>query len=159
MMKDIGIAVANMSELPEAQRFYESRGYGGTDIVPSDFVVLAKAQGKIVGIGRLCQEQELLWLRGMQVEPQLKRQGVGAMILQRLEREIGGRWCCCLPYDHLVSFYRQAGFELAVEDLPQALSTRLANYLSRGLRVVAMVRGPQSRPNNSFKPTPLRGAA
>ncbi|MGY1411256.1 GNAT family N-acetyltransferase [Luteimonas sp. A611] len=142
-----------------AQRFYESRGYGGAAIVPSDFVVLAKEQDGIVGVGRLCQEQELLWLRGMQVEPRLQRQGIGAKILQRLDQEIDSRWCCCLPYEHLVGFYRRAGFEQAADNLPPALSARLANYLSRGLRVAAMVRAPRSRPNNSFKPKPLRGSA
>jgi len=158
-MSDIDVVVANKDELPAAQRFYESRGYCGAAIVPSDFVVLAKRLDKIAGIGRLCQERELLWLRGMQVEPQFQRQGIGTKILQRLDQEIGNRWCCCLPYDHLVSFYRQAGFESTVENLPPALGARLMDYLSRGLRVVAMVRASASRPNNSFKPNPLRGSA
>ena len=140
-----------------AQQFYESRGYGGAAIVPSDFVVVAKEMGKIVGIGRLCLEQELLWLRGMQVEPNLQKNGIGTMILQRLDQEIASRWCCCLPYSHLVNFYRKAGFEQTEENLPPALSSRLASYLSRGLKVVAMVKTPQSRPNNSFNPMPLRG--
>ena len=158
-MTDIDIAVADKNELLAAQRFYESRGYGGATIVPSDFVVLAKERNRIVGVGRLCQEHELLWLRGMQVEPQFQRQGIGARILERLDQEIGNRWCCCLPYDHLVNFYRQAGFERATENLPMALGERLDSYLFRGLKVVAMIRSAESRPNNSFKPTPLRGAA
>ena len=158
-MTDIEVAIAEKIEFSEAQRFYESRGYGGADIVPSDFVVLAKERGRIIGVGRLCQEQELLWLRGMQVEPKFQRQGVGARILGLLDQEIGNRWCCCLPYDHLVNFYRQVRFELATENLSMALGERLDSYLVRGLRVVAMVRHTESRPNNSFKPTPLRGAA
>jgi len=158
-MTGIDVVVAEKSELPTTQRFYESRGYGGTAVVPSDFVVLAKEQNRIVGVGRLCQEHELLWLRGMQVEPRFQRQGIGARILGRLDQEIGNRWCCCLPYDHLVNFYRQAGFERATENLPMALGERLDSYLSRGLKVVAMVRGVESRPNNSFKPNPLRGSA
>ena len=158
-MAGIDIVVADKDEVLRAQQFYESREYGGAAVTPSDFVVLAKARGRIVGVGRLCQEQDLLWLRGMQVESQFQRRGIGTNILHRLDQEIGGRWCCCLPYNHLVSFYRQAGFELAVDNLPLALAARLASYLSRGLKVVAMVRGAGLRPNNSFKPTPLRGAA
>jgi GNAT superfamily N-acetyltransferase len=158
-MTDIDVSVAEKNELHVAQRFYESRGYGGAAVVPSDFVVLAKERDRIVGVGRLCQEQELLWLRGMQVEPQFQRQGIGARILGRLDQEIGNRWCCCLPYDHLVNFYRQARFERAAENLPIALGERLDSYLSRGLKIVAMVRGTESRPNNSFKPNPLRGSA
>ena len=126
--------------MPAAQTFYESRGYGGAPIVPSDFVVIAKHQGAIVGIGRLCQEQDLLWLRGMQVSPELQRQGLGGQILHRLDLEIGARWCCCLPYSHLIEFYRRARFEQAHTNLPPALSLRLSGYLARGLSVVAMVR-------------------
>ncbi|WP_454261316.1 GNAT family N-acetyltransferase [Pseudoxanthomonas mexicana] len=148
-MTDIDVAVAEKNELPAAQRFYESRGYGGAAVVPSDFVVRAKERDRIVGVGRLCQEHGLLWLRGMQVDPQFQRQGIGARILGRLDQEIGNRWCCCLPYDHLVNFYRQAGFEPATESLPMALGERLDSYLSRGLKVVAMVRTVESRPNNS----------
>jgi GNAT superfamily N-acetyltransferase len=139
-MTDIHVAVANEGELLAAQQFHESRGYGGAAIVPSDFVVLAKHQNEIMGIGRLCQEQELLWLRGMQVEPRFQGQGIGTRILQRLVQEIGERWCCCLPYDHLTRFYQQAGFVQVKENLPLALRSRLANYLSRGLKIVAMVK-------------------
>ena len=101
-MTDINVAIAEKTEFLTAQRFYESRGYGGAAVVPSDFVVLAKEPDRIVGVGRLCQEQELLWLRGMQVEPQFQRQGIGARILGRLDQEIGNRRCCCLPYDQII---------------------------------------------------------
>jgi GNAT superfamily N-acetyltransferase len=142
---DIHLSVANNDELLAAQQFYESRGYGGAAIVPSDFVVLAKRQEKIVGIGRLCKEQELLWLRGMQVESHFQRQGIGTKILHELDQQIAGQWCCCLPYDHLTRFYQQVGFVQVKDDLPLALSFRLASYRSRGIKVIAMVK-ERSRP-------------
>ena len=140
MNADIEIAVAEKQEFPSAQAFYESRGYGGAPIVSSDFVVIAKRHGTIVGVGRLCQEQDLLWLRGMQVSPELQCQGIGGQILHRLDLEIGARWCCCLPYSHLIEFYRRARFEQVHSSLPSALSLRLSGYVARGLSVVAMVR-------------------
>ncbi len=141
-MEDIDIVVADGYEMRKAQDFYDSQGYGGAPVAPSDFVVLAKYRDQIVGAGRLCLEQEHLWLRGMQVEPKFQRRGLGTKILQRLDHEIGGRMCCCLPHDHLVAFYMRAGFEPVVEALPTALSVRLASYLARGLKVVAMMREP-----------------
>lgn len=90
-------------------------------------------------------------MRGMQVAPQFQRQGIGARVLRRLDQEIGSRWCCCLPYEHLVSFYRGAGFVPAVENLPLAVCARLASYRFRGLKVVAMVREMQARPDRSFE--------
>ena len=146
-MAAVEIVIASTSELPAAQRFYECRGYGGAPIRNRDYVVLARLQERIVGIGRLTEEDGLLWLRGMQVDPQFQRSGVGTRILQRLSREIGDRRCCCLPYTHLVGFYRQAGFVQAT-DLPSGLADRLADYVSRGLPVVAMVRPEQSRPDS-----------
>ncbi|AJC46782.1 hypothetical protein SB85_14590 [Xanthomonas sacchari] len=95
---------------------------------------------RIVGVGRLCQEGDLLWLRGMQVEPELQRQGVGTRILHMLGQEIGTRACYCLPYGHLVSFYQKAGFRPASGPLAPAMEDRLASYLHRGLNVVAMLR-------------------
>ena len=149
-MADIDVSIAGKQDLLAAQRFYESRRYGGAAITPADFVVLAKRQNEIIGVGRLGQEEDLLWLRGMQVAPSFQRQGLGARILQRLDQEIGGRWWCCLPYAHLGSFYRQAGFEHTAADLPAALAARLASYQSRGLTVVAMVRPMRSGPDRSF---------
>ena len=132
-------------ERAAAQRFYDARGYRGAAIAPSDFVVLAMLGEQVAGIGRLCQEGDLLWLRGMQVDPRWQRCGVGSLILQRLGREIGDRGCCCLPYSHLTGFYRQAGFQPAGQDLPPALAGRVAAYLSRGLQVVAMIRPAAAR--------------
>lgn len=153
-MKGCNVAVANRDELRAAQAFYDSRGYGGAAITSSDFVVLAKQSDEIVGAGRLCQEGPLLWLRGMQVDPRFQRSGVGTRILHLLDREIGSRWCCCLPYSHLIGFYRHAGFEHVTENLPLALGNRLAAYLARGLEVVAMVRAERVRPNHSLNSTP-----
>ena len=139
-MDSIDVAVAGQGELSQAQRFYQSRGYGGAAIVSSDHVVVARAGACIVGVGRLCREDGLLWVRGMQIEPRYQRRGIGSMILRQLEHAIRDRWCCCLPYGHLVGFHRQAAFEPAAGDLPPALGARLGNYLARGLDVLAMVR-------------------
>lgn len=139
-LSPISILPAASVDLPDAQRFYESRAYGGGPIDPTDFVVLARHDDRVVGVGRLCQEKGLLWLRGMQVEPRYQRLGIGTRILRLLVHEAGTRWCCCLPYRHLVPFYRRAGFELPKGALPPELAARLESYLVRGLDVVAMVR-------------------
>lgn len=150
-METAEVGVASTDEHAAGQSFYEARAYGGAPIAPSDYVVVAKHLCKIVGVGRLCQEKDLLWLRGMQVQPEFQRLGVGTRILTLLSQEIGSRWCCCLPYEHLLGFYHQAGFEAVIDDLPPALSDRLADYAAKGLRVIAMVRSG-SRPDNSVKP-------
>ena len=143
MLKNVGVETAGESELVEAQSFYDSRGYGGAAIEPTDIVVLAKNATKIVGIGRLCQEDGFVCLRGMQVSPEFQRQGLGSRILQRLEKELGSNPCYCLPYQHLLTFYRQAGFEQVSTNLPQILDQRLTEYSTRGLAVIALFRNSQ----------------
>ena len=143
MLKNVGVETARDSDLVEAQRFYDSRGYGGAAIEPGDIVVLAKNDTKIVGIGRLCREYGFTSLRGMQVSPEFQRQGLGSRILQRLESELGSHPCYCLPYEHLVTFYRQAGFEQVSTSLPMVLEQRLSEYATRGLAVIAMFRNSQ----------------
>ncbi len=146
-MGRIKIVVASEHQLGAAQAFYAARGYGGDPITSSDFVLLAQHSDEIIGVARLCQEQNLLWLRGMQIDPSFRRQRIGTRLLERLEQEIKEEWCCCLPYSHLVDFYRQAGFEPVDADLPPALRSRLESYVSRGLDVVAMVRSHRPQPN------------
>jgi len=158
-MAHIQIVDAGPDDLPAAQRFYDSRRYGGAAIRPSDFVVLARHQEQIVGIGRLSREHDLLWLRGMQVQPEFQRSGVGTRILDRLSEEIGPRWCCCLPYDHLVAFYRRGGFGVPIGELPPPLSARLQGYRSGGLQVVAMVRPARAHTGHPFGSKQSRGAA
>lgn len=129
------------TEFADAQRFYDACGYGGAAIVPTDAVILAREQERIVAIGRLCHEGGLLCLRGMQVHQDFQRQGLGTQVLRELERAIGDTACYCLPYGHLVTFYAQAGFaRVGPDELPELLRERLANNLQRGLDVIAMRR-------------------
>ena len=143
MLKNVDVETARENELVEAQRFYDSRGYGGAAIETTDIVVLAKHGSQIVGIGRLCQDGGFICLRGMQVSPEFQRQGLGSRILQQLENELGPNPCYCLPYEHLLTFYGQAGFKQLSTNLPPILDQRLTEYANRGLAVVAMFRNSQ----------------
>lgn len=140
MNNEIRISPASTDELLAAQRFYDTCGYGGAAIQFDDFVVLARKQDLIVGIGRLCNDAGSLCLRGMQVQMEHRRTGVGSMVLNRLSGQIGAVACYCLPYSHLVSFYARVGFEPIAHSLPEVLDQRLRGYLRRGLDVTAMLR-------------------
>lgn len=51
-MAVIEIVIARTSGRPAAQRFYECRGYSGAPIRSREYVVLARLQERIVGVGR-----------------------------------------------------------------------------------------------------------
>lgn len=136
----IDIALAGVTELAEVNAFYRQCGYGA---VASDAerVFIARAGQQLVGAVRLCVEQGVTVLRGMQVHPDFQRQGIGANLLVACTPFLDERAAFCLPYTHLLSFYARAGFvEIAADALPEFLAARLASYQGRGQQVLAMTR-------------------
>lgn len=95
-LERVQIRQADEVDMPRLLAFYHGTGYaGGVD--PADVVVLAEEEGRIIGALRLCQEQGALVLRGMRVQEEWQRQGVGTRLLQVANERIGTRTCYCLP--------------------------------------------------------------
>jgi GNAT superfamily N-acetyltransferase len=95
-------------------------------------VFLAECDGELVGIVRLAAEEGVIVLRGMQVHPRFQRQGIGRKILATVAQELDGRDCFCIPYAHLVGFYRGIGFDvIEPAKAPTFLRLRLESYLNR----------------------------
>lgn len=88
------------------------------------------------------------WLTGLLVAPEQRHQGVAKRLIDHACRS-GRTWLFCHP--DLQGFYERLGF-VVDEDLPQALTDRLARY-RRSKPLVAMGRGQSSldgsRPGNS----------
>src|SRR6266704_1969885 len=74
------VTVASTSELPEVAAFYATCGYGG-GISQADTVLVSRIRGQLVGVVRLCPQEGVVVLRGMQVHPAFRRQGVGSRLL------------------------------------------------------------------------------
>lgn len=126
--------------LQRIRAFYAQAGYGG-GVSALDTVLAASAGDRLLGAVRLCEEHGVIVLRGMFVAADAQRQGIGRALLAEclpwLDRGEG----FCLPYDHLVGFYREAGFEpVPMAALPPFLQQRLAAYLAKGQRVLGMRR-------------------
>ena len=60
------VTVASTSELPEVAAFYATCGYGG-GISQADTVLVSRICGQLVGVVRLCPQEGVVVLRGMQV--------------------------------------------------------------------------------------------
>jgi len=134
------ISVAREVELAEVTAFYEESGYDGTPS-GSDTIFLARAAGQLLGVVRLCPEEDVTVLRGMQVRPGYERRGIGSQLLRACVPLLDARPSFCLPYTHLVSFYGAVSFEVAhPSQLPSFLAARLALYLAEGRDVLAMRR-------------------
>jgi len=144
------IAVAAMPEIAEVAALYADCGYGG-GVGEVDTTLVARVNGRLVGAVRLCPQDGVVVLRGMQVHHAFQRQGIGSQLLLACIPFLNTGASFCLPFAHLVSFYRVAGFRVAPPaQLPTFLVARLSSYLARGQDVLAMQRVP---PNPLFERT------
>jgi GNAT superfamily N-acetyltransferase len=109
---------------------YASVEYKG-GIKDDDIGFLTTMEGKPVGAVRLCIEDSVLVLRGMMVDPDYQRKGIGRALLKALDPIIGNRQCYCINPPHLKDFYGSIGFEvIEKEKAPLFLFERLEKYNS-----------------------------
>jgi predicted N-acetyltransferase YhbS len=107
--------------------------YGGQrrnrDAETADFLLLAESDNAVVGAVRLCQVQGYLMLRGMLIERDHRRKGLGTQMLRHLEKHLRDQDCYCVPFAHLIPFYGVIGFQIVADDaLPDFFRERLAKY-------------------------------
>lgn len=135
----LDIRRATKADWERIESFYRQRNYNG--IKPQDTIFIVQVNNRLVGAVRICLEENVLVLRGMQIFPAFQRQGIGTKLLQMCDRYLNRQTCYCLPFSHLEQFYKQIGFEkVNLADVPSFLRARHNKYLGRGLDVIAMSR-------------------
>ncbi|BAZ37141.1 hypothetical protein NIES4101_30620 [Calothrix sp. NIES-4101] len=133
---------ARLLDIESIRAFYKQCGYGG-DLSEEALTLMAQLEGQIIGAVRLCPNIDFFTLRGMQVLAPFQRQGIGTRLLQACIDQLAGQVCYCIPWQHLKSFYQQLGFrEVSPNEVPNLLSERFNNYISRNMNVILMHRLP-----------------
>ncbi len=133
---------AKASEIADLADFYRITDYGGS-VGPADRVVYATEEERIIGAGRLFEEEGVLVLRGMRVLKEHRCRGVGSAILDSLASEGSSRDRYCIPYSKLRHFYAAKGFEeIKPFEAPNFICNRFRNYRARGLDVILMRKKP-----------------
>ena len=134
------IHIAKASEIDELTDFYRITDYGGS-FAPADRVVYATEEERIIGAGRLSEEEGVLVLRGVRVLKEHRGRGVGSAILDSLVSEGSGRDRYCIPYSNLRHFYAAKGFE-EINPLKASnfICNRYRGYRARGLDVILMIK-------------------
>lgn len=136
------ISQAKLHDAENIKAFYNQCGYGG-DLSEEALTFIAQLEKRIVGAVRLCPNTGFIVLRGMQVLAPFQRQGIGTRLLQACIDQLAGQVCYCIPWQHLKSFYQQLGFrEVSPNEVPNLLSERFNNYISRNMNVILMHRLP-----------------
>jgi|ERR1043166_2967845 GNAT superfamily N-acetyltransferase len=134
------IRTALGSEYDRARAAYETWGYPGS-ILPTDVVFVAERGDDLLGIVRRSVEHETVMLRGMQVDPAVRRRGIGTLLLRAFAADLDDRECFCVPFAHLVKFYGQVGFvPHDIERGPVFLGQRIERYRREGYEVLLMYR-------------------
>ncbi len=152
----IEIRLARPSDVPQIEQLYAEAGYGG-GIGADDYAMVALSGENIIGAVRLCSENGVTVLRGMQIKLAFQRQGLGARLLEACGAHLDENMAFCLPYSHLAEFYGLASFETVdASELPEFLAVRLASYLDRGQDVIAMRRRPKQKAMHPFRIEPLQ---
>ncbi len=129
---------AKASEIGNLATFYRITDYGGS-VALADRVVYATEEERIIGAGRLSEEEGVLVLRGMRVLKEHRGRGVGKAILDSLVIEGSSRDCYSIPYSYLRHFYAAKGFDkIKPSEAPDFLRDRLRDYRARGLDVILM---------------------
>ncbi|MGG7604173.1 GNAT family N-acetyltransferase [Massilia sp. BKSP1R2A-1] len=140
MPSPIDILPAGPQDRDAIAGLYAEAGYGAA-LGADDTVIVAKAGATLAGVVRLCAEEGVTVLRGMQVRAACQGQGIGARLLAACVPHMAKNATFCLPYTHLEHFYAAAGFaRVHGAALPAILNQRLAAYRERGQDVIAMRR-------------------
>jgi predicted N-acetyltransferase YhbS len=139
-MCDVEVSIASVAEHAVLAAVYLQWGYEG-GIADDDLVYVAKRDRRPIGLVRRASIAGHLMLRGMQVAPECRRQGVGTQLLRAFVADLPATDCYCIPFSHLVAFYGQAGFRRVEEAAaPPSLRERLSHYRAEGHDVLLMRR-------------------
>lgn len=126
--QNLVIDKADTGDLGRIREFYRSRNYN-QNIDSECNVIVAQIDKEIIGVARICNENEVLILRGMQIKPEFQRQGIGTKILDKVKNLLEDKECFSIPYEHLEEFYGQIGFRrIDDKEAPAFLQNRIIEY-------------------------------
>jgi predicted N-acetyltransferase YhbS len=136
----IEIRAASSVDRERVVSFLRQQGYPHP-IDEHDRHFIAERGRQVIAAVRLSRAEPALVLRGMRVDKDCQRQGIGRRLLTFVAREMGSEQCYCLPYSWLIAFYGEAGFrQIPAAEAPSFLGVRHAKYLANGQDVVVMRR-------------------
>ena len=134
------VRLGTPDDLAQVAELYLEWGYRSA-AEPTDTLIVAEHDRRIVGVVRLTVEFGHRMLRGMRVQPAYQRTGLGTQMLQLAAKHIGICECFGIPYAHLLPFYAKIGFvEVAPADAPPFLVERAESYRAEGLSVTIIRR-------------------
>ncbi len=134
------------------KQFYGLVGYD-QGLETTDTVVIATIDDCIVGCCRLCKENNSQVIRGLQVHPHYRGQGIGTGLLKVISEVLGSEECYCLPFIYLENLYGKVGFvRIEEKNAPIWFYERYCHYKKQNLDVIIMKKGENSDPAKCLFP-------
>ena len=127
----INIRQAKKEELQKVIEFYNSQKYHGGDTMDgSEFILIAEDGNEFVGAVRLLMEESTWVMRGMFIDDNYQKHGIGKNFLTLMDNEIGSKECYCICKDYLQNFVGRIGFKkITPADAPPHLFERYNKYM------------------------------
>ncbi|MBI2047518.1 MAG: GNAT family N-acetyltransferase [Parcubacteria group bacterium] len=127
-MQNLVIEKANRGDMEKVREFYRSQDYN-QEINQECKIIVAQIDDEIIGVVRVCPENGIRVLRGMQIKPEKQGRGIGSRMLCEIKKLLEGKDCFAIPYKHLEEFYGQIGFKKINEkEAPEFLDKRIIEY-------------------------------
>lgn len=128
-------------QFPLVNKFYKACRYSGKAVRGETVFALKGAQGLVAAVRLEPKSGGWYFLRSMCVSPELRGQGLGSQLLHGLAEFLNQHPCYCYPFDHLQSFYAQAGFQLQEPQLaPAEMQEAFQRYTLQGRKIILMAR-------------------
>jgi N-acetylglutamate synthase-like GNAT family acetyltransferase len=121
------VRYAKRSEIEWINKRYDEVGFAHSDF-ENEQIVIAELDGKKAGLGRLVAiDENSLELGGIYVFKDFRGKKVASKIVEFiLSGDCKGKDIYCLPFEHLVPFYKRYGFVLCpdIKKAPEKIITK-----------------------------------
>lgn len=133
---------AKLSLREQINTFYQQQGYH-SDWSDTERAFVCMEGSIIVGCVKVETIHKAAILRGMYVDSQYQRQGIGTRLLKHIEPILNQRLSYCMPLAHVANYYKKIRFiEVAESEYPEFLTLRCEKYRAAGYKIKTMLRQP-----------------
>lgn len=138
LLNNITISQTEAAHLPLIKRFLKENGFRA-QAAKTDVIYTVRLNQTLIGALRLCHYSDSWLLRSMCIKESYRRMGIGLQLLLSIHSDLESKQCYCFSYQHLESFYHNAGFRrIDYHQATAIIHEMFCNYINQGKNIVLM---------------------